>query len=188
MKINHWNSWKIEQNISPEQVRQTHVSYKTSRFMWDRHLSHLPVSPKYVRQASGTGACRTYKAIGFMWDRRLSHLFTLVLCETGKWDKRLSHIKTHWFYVRQAPVPLHVSLNISYFLKVITWATCVRFRRIIYRFEAYDETKQIQNCILHFIHINVLHIHFTRFCSVKSYFFCFFIIFKFNGFRCTSII
>ena len=98
----------------------------------------------------------------------VAHKNPLVLCETGTC----------------LAIPLHVSLNISYFSKVITWATCVRFRRIIYRFDAYDEMKQIQNYILHFIYINVLHIHFTRFCSVKSYLFCFF---RFNGFRCTSI-
>ena len=82
MKINHWNPWKIEWNRSPEQVRQAPVSHKSTGFMWDRHLSHLPVSPKYVRQASGIG----------VWDRRLSHLLPLVLCETGKWDRRLSHL------------------------------------------------------------------------------------------------
>ena len=185
MKINHWNPWKIEQNRSSEQVRQAHFSHKTNRFMWDRHLSHLLVSPKYVWQVSGIGACRTYKPIGFMWDRRLSHLLPLVLCETNKWDKRLFHLLPlvlceigKWDRRMSHLFPLVVcetGTYLSYFSKVITWVTCVRFKRIIYHFEAYDETKQIQNCILHFIHINVLHITLLGFVMWNLISFVFFL-------------
>ena len=42
-----------------------------------------------------------------------------------------------------------ISLNFIYVSKVISWATYVRFRRIIYHFEAYDEANQIQNHVLY---------------------------------------
>ena len=56
--------------------------------------------------------------------------------------------KTVYYTPKTEPV----SLNFIYVSKAITWAIYVRFRRIIYRFEAYDETNQIQNHVLHKIH------------------------------------
>ena len=57
--------------------------------------------------------------------------------------------KTVYYTPKTEPV----SLNFIYVSKAITWAIYVCFRCIIYRFEAYDETNQIQNHVLHKIRV-----------------------------------
>ena len=80
-------------------VGQVPVSHKTSRFMWDRRLSHLSVS---------------HKTSGNKWDKRLSHTPVPLACrtyfgETGKWDRCLSHI--FWWDRQVGQVPVSHKTN-----------------------------------------------------------------------------
>ena len=82
-------------------VGQVPVSHKTSRFMWDRRLSHLPVSHKTSGNKWDMRLSHllvSHKTSGKKWDRRLSHMPVPLACrtyfgETGKWDRHMSHIK-----------------------------------------------------------------------------------------------